>query len=644
MRAPNVAGELAREPVERRERQRWLLGLALLSLLAVLLRLKTLDVGLLSDDYMQHAMIAGLFPGDGYAPFDLYAFMRADVELAAHVDRGTVPWFAEPEFHAAVLRPLSSMLLWLDHTLAPGNVRLWHAHSLVWLALTIFSFGLSARRLLPRWPAALAVVLFTCEAGFVSPLAWLANRCVLVCAAFGFAAIFVHLEWRRPDPSTPTWLRKGGPLIELALLAASLGGGEYALGVIAYLFVWELFEKQDAWPLRARALIPAATALTTYLLLHSLLDYGTFGADVYADPFSHPLGWWKWAKFRIPALCMSALWSISASSVMVFEHPGAAWWQQLWPANNAYEVYYSHMRLSLVSIGVAGIGLGLARAGLHEDERRILRVLVLAAFLGLLPVSVAPSHERLLIVAQLGACATVSLLTFACVRLLRQSAAKPSKLARLRGVALLPIVGAMLLLNIYWDLRWSDRYLIHLDALSAADEMAFTEGDLLEQELAGRDVLLLNGPSQTVGMYGPFVLDTMGEPMPASWRPLALGGEHPMFAFRPSANTLELTAIQGAWLMTAGELFFRRAEQLLPAGSKLDYPSMHVEILADHDGHPTKVRFTFPRSLDDPRYLFLTSTKAGLNRWPVPKLLGTSVVPLPRVPFPAHLLPLAPPN
>lgn len=634
------ASGTARELVERRERQRWLLALALLSMLAVLLRLETLDIGRMSDDYMQHAMIAGSFPGDGYVPFDLYAFVRADVELAAHVDQGTVPWFAEPEFHGAVLRPLSSALLWLDHVVAPGNVRLWHAHSLVWLALTVFTFGLCARRLLPRWPAALAVVLFACDSAFVSPIAWLANRCVLVCAASGFAAIFVHLEWRRPDPSTPAWLRRGGPLLELALLAGSLGGGEYGLGVIAYLFAWELFETGDAWTLRARALIPAAIAIGTYLLLHSVLDYGTFGADVYADPLSHPLGWWKWAKFRIPALCTGALWSISASSVMVFEHPGAAWWQALWPASNPYEVYQSHLRLSLVGLGLAALAFSLARAGLHPDERRTLRVLLLGAFLGLLPVSVAPSHERLLVLAQLGACAAVSLLVFACVRLLL----RPDVRARLRGAALLPLVGAMLLLHTYGDLKWNHRYLVHLDTLSTVDELAFTEGDLLEHELAGRDVVVLNGPSQTVGMYGPFVLDTMGKPTPASWRSLALGSEHPMFAFRPNVNTLELTAIQGEWLMTAGELFFRRAEQLLPTGSKFHYPGMDVEVIADRDGHPTKVRFVFPHSLDDPRYLFLTSTNRGLNRWAVPKVLGTAVVPLPRVPFPAHLLPLAAPK
>src|SRR5690606_11942815 len=349
-------------------------------------------------------------------------------------DRGTVPWFAEPEFHGSVLRPLSSALLWLDHALAPGRVRLWHAHSLAWLALMILSFGLAARRLLPRWPAALAVVLFVCEAGFVSPLGWLANRCVLVCAAFGFAAIFVHLEWRRPDPSTPAWLRRHGPMIELSLLAASLAGGEYGFGVVAYLFAWELLAS-DARATRARALIPGGISVATYLALHKLLGYGTFGADIYADPLSHPLGWFKWAKFRIPALCTGALWSVPASPIHVFRHPGAAWWHEWFPATNPHEIYFSHLRFSMVGIAIAALGLWLARAGLRDHERRTLSALLLGAFLGLLPVSVAPSHSRLLVVTQLGACAAVSLLVFACVRLLRD---RTTRLHLARGVALLP--------------------------------------------------------------------------------------------------------------------------------------------------------------------------------------------------------------
>jgi hypothetical protein len=628
----------AREPPSPRERRVWLLALGIVAVIAVVLRWAALDVGRLSDDYMQYAMVVGLYPGDGYAPFDLYAFFRRGEIVAEHVEQGTLPWFAEPAFHGAVLRPLASLFLWLDHVLAPGNVRLWHAHSLVWFAATVVTFGLAARRLLPRWPAVLAVAMLACEAGFVTPIGWLANRCVLLAATFGFAAIFVHVEWRRPDPSTPTWLRRHGPLIEAALMLLSLGGGEYALGVFALLFGWELFVgSHEASDVRARArllvrmLLPALLPVLAYLLTHKLLAYGTFGADVYADPINHPRGWLRWAKLRLPVLAGSALWGVPASTLTVWQHPGGKWWFEWWQASNPVEAYQAHMWLGLFGMGLVFVLALLARAGLHEDERRLLRAVLLGGALGLLPLSVAPSHERLLIVAQLAACTVVCLLTLAGVRLVLGTA--PTFVTRLRGAAMLPILGAMLWLQTVEDLRFARRYLEHLDGQAASDVAAFTEGDLLAQDLEGRDVIVINGMSQSVAMYGPFVLHANGMPTPASWRSLALGGDHAIWVFRPADDTLELSAIRGAWLQTAGELFFRRLEHHLPAGSSFDYPTLDIEILQDVEGDPTRIRFRFAHSLDDPRYLFLISTKNGLMRWQVPAVHGSTVVPRPAQPY-----------
>jgi hypothetical protein len=534
------------------------------------------------------------------------------------------------------------LLLWLDHTLAPQQVRVWHLHSLLWFAGTVVTFGMAARKLLPRVPAMIAVGLLACDAAFVSPLGWLANRCVLIAALFGFAAIFVHLEWRRPEPDTPRWLRRFGAPLECVLVLLCLGGGEYGLGVFALVFGWELMvgcREAEAWRARARvaarALAPAMVPVLVYLAVHKLLGYGTSGADIYADPINHPLGWLRWAKLRVPMLAHAAIWGVPASSVVVFRHPGAEWWFELFPSYDPVEIYNSHMWFSLFGIGLLTVLLLLGRAGLHARERWVVRAMLLGGFLGLLPISVAPSHERLLVINLLAAGAIVGLLVVACVRLLAGRApASASWPARLRGAGMVPLLGVLLWLNTVEDVKWNNLYLVHLDGMQASDLGAYTEGDLLEQELGGRDVIVLNAMSQTVAMYGPFVLHANGAPVPASWRSLALGGNHPMWAFRKDKHTLELVGIEGgAWLRTAGELFFRRLEQHLPAGSTFDYPGMQVEVLADDDGDPTRVRFRFPHSLDDPRYLFLVSTKRGLMRWDVPPVWGSNVVPRPRQPY-----------
>src|SRR5690606_8001817 len=64
----------------------WYLAVVgLIALLAVVARASAISVGLMSDDFMQHAMLHGLYPGDGYAPFDLYGFLRRGETMVAHV-------------------------------------------------------------------------------------------------------------------------------------------------------------------------------------------------------------------------------------------------------------------------------------------------------------------------------------------------------------------------------------------------------------------------------------------------------------------------------------------------------------------------------------------------------------------------------
>src|SRR5690606_5208876 len=231
-----------------------------------------------------------------------------------------------------------------------------------------------------------------------------------------------------------------------------------------------------------------------------------------------------------------------------------------------------------------------ARRGLEAEERESLRALILGALLGLLPIAVAPVHSRLLLIAQLGACTLIASILVASARL--------SSTRNLRGALLLPFAGLLAYAHTVGDLRWGQAYIIHLDQLEARNLAALRDGNLLEHELGGRDVVILNGPNQSLGLHGGFMLDALGEPAPASWRPLALAGQFAMFATRPDARCLELAAIQGAWLHGTSELFFRREDRPLETGDVLEWPTLRVEVLAADAGHPTKLRFEFDRPLE----------------------------------------------
>jgi hypothetical protein len=265
-----------------------------------------------------------------------------------------------------------------------------------------------------------------------------------------------------------------------------------------------------------------------------------------------------------------------------------------------------------------------------------LRVLVLGGLLGLLPISVAPAHSRLLVVAQLAVCPLIAAVIIGCVRLLLgrgpAHVPTPSVGSRVRGALLLPIAGLLAWQHTLGDIRWGNSYLRYLDALQASNMVAFTDGDLLKDDLSGRDVIIVNGPSQSVGLFGSFVLHTADLPTPRSWRPLTIGSNFASVANRPAANILVVSTVQGAWLRNAGELFFRREDQPLHTGDMLTYPTLSAEVLRDDDGHPTSVRFVFDRNLDDPSLVFVVATEHGIMRWNVPPVKGRNVIPLPKLP------------
>lgn len=621
----------------RREHTLYLWFLLAACIVANLLRYRALQVGLMSDDFMQQAMIDGIYPGgDTYGPFDLYAFLRHDV-MIWHVEQGTAPWWSVPELHGTVLRPLASLLLWLDRTLLPGQVALWHFHSMLWFAAAIVALGLAAGRMLPRSWAILAVIFFACEAGVISPLTWLANRCVLVCATFGFLAIWAHIEWRSPNALTPDWRKRHGGLFVGALMTACIASGEYGLGILAYLCAWELFLGPGQSREKLRALVPALVPVVIYLIIHKLQGYGTSGAEVYADPFHTPLGYLDWASKRVPQLASGGFWSIDAATINVYRfglmRNRESWWM---PPNPTAEQYHQgHINMSLCGVALACVILALVRRAWTHDERRALRVLLLGGVLGLFPISVAPAHARLLVVAQLAVCGVIAAVLVGTYRLVLGKVETPNSLimgSRVRGAVLVPLAGLLAWQHTLGDIRWGNSYLRYLDALQASNMVAFTQGDLLSDDLTGRDVIIVNGPSQSVGLFGSFVLHTADLPTPRSWRPLTIGSNFASVANRPAANTLVVSTVQGAWLRNAGELFFRREDQPLRTGDKLVYPTLSAEVLRDDGGHPTAVQFVFDRNLDDPSLVFVVATERGIMRWKVPPVGGRNVIPLPKLP------------
>ena len=100
-------------------RQRALLwGLAVV-MIAVAVYWPATSVGFLADDVYQIALNDGV--AGPRAPWALYSLYPDDPSATAeHMARGSLPWWTIPHFRFVQLRPLSSLLLALDHALRAG--------------------------------------------------------------------------------------------------------------------------------------------------------------------------------------------------------------------------------------------------------------------------------------------------------------------------------------------------------------------------------------------------------------------------------------------------------------------------------------------------------------------------------------------
>ncbi|MBC8072433.1 MAG: hypothetical protein IAG13_29185, partial [Deltaproteobacteria bacterium] len=266
---------------------RWVLAIIAVG---VALRWPALSVGFAMDDWAQLAMLDGSDPRARGA-FDLFVFAEpASMQLA--LERGTLPWWTDPELRLAAMRPLSSALVAIDVRLFDHDPRLFHLHSLLWwIAMLLVAARLLWLVLPHRW-ALLTFALYVADECHGFPLAWLANRNAIVAATFGFAAVIEHVRWREHAIGHVRWT-------SMLALALSLAAGEYGLCAAAFIVAYELTGERVA---RLRALTPMLVVLLAWVLLHRLGGYGSFASGAYLDPTREPIAWFVAALQRVPVL------------------------------------------------------------------------------------------------------------------------------------------------------------------------------------------------------------------------------------------------------------------------------------------------------------------------------------------------------
>jgi hypothetical protein len=511
------------------------------------------------DDFVQAAMVRGTFPSPR-SPFDLYNFVT-DKDHAVLIDRGVLPWWTHPHLTIRFFRPLASVLRWADLKLGDHPL-LQHAHSFLWWVAAVFAARAIYRRWLSPRATVLATAVFALAPCHATPIAWLANREVLIAVVFGALALGASAKLRE----------QGGARHALAaalFFSLAMLSGEYALAFGGYVVASAIFERATV---RRHAAAVAAFAVPAFatLAVRRVLGFGNFGSGFYRDPFVQTGAFIGGAPRRLARILFDA-WLSSESS----------WVMDVAPWLVACAVVPLIVVLALV--------LRRAIAAQPEPVRRTALAFLVGSLLAMVPlVGVAPS-SRLIGVVVLGVAPVVALvLEHAWFRPLEGGA---PRLGTWGVLALL--LGFFQLVHGPVTTFLSSRlfYEVSTGFLSRAKSLC---------ERAGGDPsrakIVVARSSWEIVLFLPFALREDGA-LPARWWVLSLS-PHALLV-RRSDRVVEVLVPKGrGYFPTGPNDLFRSEDSPLRAGDEVDVPGLHAAVLSTGETHAARLRFTFDEPLD----------------------------------------------
>ncbi|MBK6460216.1 MAG: hypothetical protein IPF92_04300 [Myxococcales bacterium] len=538
------------------------------------------------DDYIHRAMVNHVYPSPR-GPLDLYDFV-SERDRGVLMTRGILPWWTNPRLEIRFLRPLSSALLYGDHSLFGEHPLVMHLHSFAWWLAAVFGArGLFRRFFIPRI-ALLATVVFALAPCHAIPLAWLANREALVSLAFGLFALG-HYEDFRASRS----LARGAAAA--ALFALSMAGGEYGLLLAGYVVTAEVFAREatpsPSYAGRALGVLPWLAPTAAYLAIRHHFHYGAAGSGFYSDPTQAFGEFMSHAPRRLASLLLDAWLSLDGNGLRALGG---------WQVGLLFLV-----ALALLAAPVHGAIARLdARAAGHATA------MLAGSVLGLAPALAVSTSPRLLAAGMLGVASTVAIvLNDAWFAPPAPEGALESAHAP-RGALTASVAYALGFLHLIhapitsWVVGKEIGFGARLFA-SHARSLGKRAGAVDAQTPSEVAVQLVRAPN--AALFMPFALNPRAEP-PRRWRVLARAPH--VLAMREGPRTLVLTAPRDVSLFTTedGDVFGAAPMSL---GAVLRVEDMRIEILQVGAEGPERARFTFDRDLDAEGMVWATETGRG---------------------------------
>jgi hypothetical protein len=400
------------------------------------------------------------------------------------------------------------------------------------------------------------------------PIAWLANRDVILSLTFGALGLYAYLAWRERS-------RTRDAALATAAFSMSLLAGEYGLCFLGYALARELVQRGTSTAAiaeRALGLVPAALPGVGYLAVRGLLGYGSEGSGFYADPFHAPIPFSWLAPRRLVVLLADA-------------------WLALDPDTMGWEIP-TYVVLGGIAIGAAVVIVALRRALLRssESERRSVWWLLLGSLFALVPVLAVVPAPRLLGAGMFGVAAAVGVIL--------EAAWFPRELPARRGVADVGALAALVLSFSHFVhgpvTAWLTGRHYHETSVVFA-ERAATLRDRIGEDLDGARVVSMRGMG--AAFFTPFALDRAGR-TPARFHVLAHSGH--VLVIRRGERTLDVVAPLEGGLFPWGEgNLFLDAGWRVAAGDVFEVPGLRATVLDVVEGRTRVVQFELERDFDE---------------------------------------------
>jgi hypothetical protein len=536
--------------------------------------------GLLSpywlDDFVHAAMVRGTFPSPR-SPFDLYNFV-SNGDRALLIDRGVLPWWTHPHLTIRFFRPLASVLRWADLKLIGDHPLVHHAHSFVWWALAVVAARALYRKFLEPRTVIVATAVFALAPCHATPIAWLANREVLIALVFGALAMAESARFREAGGTRPA-------LLATAFYSLAMLSGEYALAFGGYALASSVLERGTIARRAGAFAMFAVPAMATLVARHAL-RFGNEGSGFYRDPFVQTGLFVSGMPRRLARLFLDA-WLASESS----------WVMDVAPWLVALAV--------VALVVVIALPLRATLADQPADRRRAALVFVVGSLLAMIPmVGVAPS-ARLLGVVMLGTAPLVALI-------LERAWFAPKPVAGRFGLFAVLLaffhlvhgpVTTFLQSKLYYD--------ISTGFLERARSLAERCDDKPEDAK-----IVLARSSVEIVLFLPFALRDDNR-LPARWWVLSLSSHALMV--RRGERVVELLVPKGrGYFPTGPNDLFRSEDEPLHAGDQVTVPGLHATVLETGERGPARLRFEFDQKLES--LVWVADGKEGWRDVPPPRI------------------------